>query len=197
MLSFIKGRVVEKEEEKVILECNGIGYEIYVPERILRELPEKEEILLFVKLILRENEVSLVGFSSNDEKRLFELLLTVNGVGTKQATKILSELTTAEIRRAIIEENETLFSSIKGLGSKLASRIILELKDKIRKVQLEKEDGVRDNTEKKKMDVILTLKVLGYSESESKKAIQSISNEEYATLSVEELIKKALSTLVK
>jgi|YelNatPaOPRAMG01_1025707.scaffolds.fasta_scaffold04406_7 Holliday junction DNA helicase RuvA len=199
MLSFIKGRIVSREDNSVVIESNGIGYEVIMPASSLNKLPEvDEEVKIFVRLIPKEEELFLIGFLSEDEKKIFELLQTVSGVGVKQALKILSELDVNDIRVAIIEGNEKIFSSVKGLGSKLSLRIILELKDKIRKLQFEETQKIHENGNKKKMDTLLALKVLGYSETEAKRCVDTLfEDENLRNLELEEIIKKALSLLSK
>jgi Holliday junction DNA helicase RuvA len=199
MLSFIKGRIVSREDNSVVIESNGIGYEVIMPASSLNKLPEvDEEVKIFVRLIPKEEELFLIGFLSEDEKKVFELLQTVSGVGVKQALKILSELDVNDIRVAIIEGNEKIFSSVKGLGSKLSLRIILELKDKIRKLQFEETQKIHENGNKKKMDTLLALKVLGYSETEAKRCVDTLfEDENLRNLELEEIIKKALSLLSK
>jgi len=199
MLSFIKGRIVSREDNSVVIESNGIGYEVIMPASSLNKLAEvDEEVKIFVRLIPKEEELFLIGFLSEDEKKIFELLQTVSGVGVKQALKILSELDVNDIRVAIIEGNEKIFSSVKGLGSKLSLRIILELKDKIRKLQFEETQKIHENGNKKKMDTLLALKVLGYSETEAKRCVDTLfEDENLRNLELEEIIKKALSLLSK
>ncbi len=200
MFSFLTGKIFAIDENSITLECNGIGYEILVPSRILNNLSETtEEVRLFVKLIVRENEVYFVGFLTQDEKKVFELLLTVNGLGVKQSLKILSELPIDEIRKAIVTKNEKIFSNVKGIGSKTASRIVLELYDKIRQLELSEKYENIDGVEKKRLEVLMALRVLGYSDFEAKKAIDIIfSDKNYVVNnSVENIIKKLLSNMIK
>ncbi len=200
MFSFLSGILVSKDENLLVIDCNGIGYEILIPTRVFNSLPEiGSKVKIFVKFILREDEVYFVGFLTQDEKKVFELLLTVNGLGVKQSLRILSELSVDDIRKAIVMENEKIFSSVKGIGTKLASRIVLELSDKIKKLELSERIEVVNEFDKKKMEVLMALKVLGYSEFEAKKAIENVFEDKdfINNTSVENIIKKILSTLVK
>jgi len=199
MFSFIKGNVVAKEGGIVILESNKIGYEILLPTKVFEELPDiGGEICLYVKLILRENEVFFVGFLKEDEKKIFDLLLTVNGVGVKQALKILSELSVNQIREAIITQNNKIFANVKGIGDKIASRIILELVDKIKRVELDVKSSNLNEIEKKKSEVLMALKFLGYSDFESRKAVDEfIKEEELKKMPIEDIIKKILGIMSK
>ncbi|MGC8764947.1 MAG: Holliday junction branch migration protein RuvA [Brevinematia bacterium] len=200
MFSFIKGRIAGKEEGRVIVECNGIGYEILLSLKTFEALPESgEEVNLFLKFIIKENEVSLVGFLTPEEKKIFELLISVNGVGLKQSLRILSELSVNDIRKAIISQNEKAFAGVKGIGSKLASRIILELGDKIKKVEPLEDAGQLSEVEKKKMEVLMALRVLGYSDFEAKKTIENVFSDKdnINNMGVEEIIKRVLALMVR
>ncbi|MCX7820850.1 MAG: Holliday junction branch migration protein RuvA [Brevinematales bacterium] len=200
MFNFLSGKIVSKEENLLVLECNGVGYEILIPTRVFNSLPEiGSELKIYVKFILRENEAYFVGFRSQDEKKVFDLLLTVNGLGIKQSLRILSELSVDDIRKAIVMENERIFSSVKGIGSKLASRIVLELSDKIKKLELSDKIETVNEFDRKKLEVLMALKVLGYSEFEAKKAIDNLfSDKEFVNnTNVENIIKKILSTMIR
>ncbi len=200
MLNFIKGYIVGKDEGVLVVECNGIGYEILVPTRLFSDLPDiGKEVKLFVKFILKESEAILVGFLKEDERRVFDLLTSVSGVGVKQSLRILSELSVNDIRQAIVLQNEKAFASVKGIGSKLASRIVLELGDKIKKIEVEGATGVIESLDKKKLEVLMALRVLGYSDFEAKKAIEGVfaDKEVLKDMDVEGIIKRVLTSMVR
>ncbi len=200
MFSFLTGKIVSKEENLLVLDCNGIGYEILIPTKVFNSLPEiGNELKIYVKFILRENEAYFVGFLTQDEKKIFDLLLTVNGLGVKQSLKILSELSIDDIRKAIIMENEKTFSDVKGIGAKIASRIVLELSDKIKKLELTEKTEPENEFDKKRLEVLMALKVLGYSEFEARRAIESLfeNKELVKNTTVENIIKKILSSMIK
>lgn len=198
MIYSITGKLVSKEEGNFIIETNGISYEILVPLTTFNEYNEiGKEITLFTKLIIKEDDISLIGFNRIEDKKLFDTLITVSGIGPKQALKIMSDLSTSEIRNAIVQGDERKLASIKGIGSKTASRIILELKDKIRKIQIDEDVGISNILDKKKMEVLMALRVLGYNDIEAKKAIEVVftSNPNIKEKDVEDIIRVVLSSL--
>ncbi len=191
----ISGRVAFKDDNTVVVETGGVGYEILVPRTVSRKLPEPGgNAILYTRLIVRENEIYLVGFTALEDRRLFESLLTVSGIGPRHGLKILSDLSSAEIRNAIISGSETELSKIKGIGAKTASRIILELKDKIKKLQAgEGEIAVSD---RKKTEVLMALRVLGYTDYESRRALDTaFGNPVIGNMEVEDIIKSILSNM--
>jgi len=200
MFYSLSGNLIYKDDSIAVIECNGIAFELLIPLTTAKRLPEiNKTVSLFTKMILREDEAYLIGFSSIEDKRLFDSLLTVSGIGPKQGLKILSEMSTQEIRNIIISEDENALSRIKGIGQKTASRIILELKDKIKKLQLGETTPSQDNLEKKKMEVLMALRVLGYTDFEAKRAIEETfkNTEEVQAKSVEDIIKLTLSKMVR
>jgi len=200
MFYSLSGNLIYKDDSIAVIECNGIAFELLIPLTTAKRLPEiNKTVSLFTKMILREDEAYLIGFSSIEDKRLFDSLLTVSGIGPKQGLKILSEMSTQEIRNIIISEDENALSRIKGIGQKTASRIILELKDKIKKLQLGETTPSQNNLEKKKMEVLMALRVLGYTDFEAKRAIEETfkNTEEVQAKSVEDIIKLTLSKMVR
>lgn len=132
MYSYIIGIIAQKEEGKIILENNGIGYEINVSNQTLNFFAyDNEPVKIFTYLVVREDEFSLYGFSTIEEKNLFLQLITVSGIGPKMAIGILSGLSLSDLTVAIINQDVKLLSKIKGLGKKTAERLCLELKDKL------------------------------------------------------------------
>ncbi len=132
MINYIVGKILEKNENQVIVENNGIGYEINCSMITIDALPViGQEIKLNIFMVVKEDEISLYGFVSKDEKQMFLKLINVSGVGPKVALSILSCLNLNDLSQAILCEDIKLLSTVKGLGKKTAERIILELKDKI------------------------------------------------------------------
>lgn len=131
MISFLVGIVEEKYENSVILDVNGVGYELCVSSNTLSTLPLGENVKILTYMAVREDGVSLFGFSSKEERDLFYKLITVSGIGPKMAISILSGLSLSDITIAIIKSDIKLLSTIKGLGKKTAERICVELKDKL------------------------------------------------------------------
>ncbi len=196
----ISGTLIHKDENMAVIEAGGIAYEIMIPQSVFHKLQESgNTATLFTKMIVREDDIYLVGFLALEDRRLFESLMTVSGIGPKQSLKILSELTASEIRNAIITGNESVLSKVKGVGGKTASRIILELKDKIKKLQIGDSLPITNTTEKKKMEILMALRVLGYYDNESRRAIDSAfaSSAEIKDKEVEDIIKIILSNMAR
>ena len=192
----ITGNLVFKDDGIAALETGGVTYEILVPRSVSQNLPAPGGLVtLFTKMIVREDDTYLVGFSGIEDKRLFDTLMSVSGIGPKQSLKILSEMPAPEIRDAIVSGNESALSKIKGVGAKTASRIILELRDKIRKVDIGSAVPPADSLGKKKMEILLAMRVLGYADNESRRAIDAFfsANPEAKAKAVEDIIKLVLS----
>lgn len=133
MIGFIKGILREKDYDNITVECNGVGFNLMVTNSCMSSLPLiDEEVKIYTYLHVREDEMSLYGFVSPEEKRLFMQLITVSGVGSKTAIQILSAERMSAIINSIINEDTSVIANCKGIGKKTAERIILELKDKIK-----------------------------------------------------------------
>lgn len=133
MIGFIKGILRDKDYDNITVECNGVGFNIVVTNSCMASLPNLgEEVVIYTYLHVREDEMSLFGFVSPEEKKLFLQLITVSGVGSKSAIQILSCERMSAIINSIINEDVSVIASCKGIGKKTAERIILELKDKIK-----------------------------------------------------------------
>lgn len=197
MFYSITGKLSSFDENSVILENQGIGYEILIPHSIRQSLIDAGDVTIFVKQIVREDEIYLVGFKSPEDRRLFETLMTVSGIGPKQGLKILSDMPAGEIRNAIITGDVTSLSRIKGVGPKTAARIVLELKDKIKKLQIQDIPSSGNSQEKKKLEILLAMRVLGYTDSEARRSIDSAfqSSSDIREKDVEDIIKFILSNI--
>ena len=133
MISYIKGRVNSISEGCIILECAGIGYRIDMPASSLDRVTDKEEICVYTFMSVKEDSVRLFGFLTTAERAMFEMLLTVSGIGPKGALGILSSISADELKLAIAAGDSKLIASAKGVGNKTAQRIVVELKGKIEK----------------------------------------------------------------
>ncbi len=192
MITQIKGRLVEKSPTELVVDCNGVGYSINISLNTYSQLNDEENIKLFTHLIVKEDSHTLFGFSTKSERELFKLLISVSGVGASTARTMLSSLTPVEIISSINNEDVNSVQSIKGIGSKTAQRIILELKDKV--LSLESDDTQIQRISKDADEAITALEVLGYSRKQTSKIVNQIKTENHG-ITVESLIKKALNKL--
>ena len=195
MIAYVNGTVSYKDPAYTIIDVNGIGYEIRISLQTYTAMPESgERCKLVTYLNIREDAHVLYGFWGIDEKRLFLDLISISGVGPSTALVMLSSLSSHEIRQGIVDEDLRLIQSIKGIGSKTAQRVILELKDKIRK----EEWGVTDNKavsnqpHTSKNEALAALVTLGIPKATAEKSIDAIIKREGQDLTVEQLIKLAL-----
>jgi Holliday junction DNA helicase RuvA len=193
MITQIKGKLVEKNPTQVVVDCNGIGYEINISLYTFSSLSSDENIKLFTHLQVREDAHILYGFFTVLERAVFRLLISVSGIGTSTARTMLSSLTPVEIQQAIATEDVPTIQGVKGIGLKTAQRVIIELKDKIKSLQGTDEIPVfKSNTIKE--ETLSALEVLGYSRKASEKVVDKfIQGDPDST--VEELIKSALNKL--
>ena len=194
MIAYLKGKILEKSENLIILEVNNVGYEVNISLNTYLTLANKEECELFTYLQVKEDGISLFGFSTKSEKELFTNLITVNGVGPKMAITILSGASITDIVTAIVSEDSKMLSKFKGVGKKTAERIILELKEKLGET-MKLESGDLASVDLKNdvvNDCIMALVALGLSKSEAVKRIkENISDND----TVETLIEKILKNL--
>jgi len=195
MIAYITGKIINKEANSVILENNGIGYEILIPLSTFYELPDySENVSLYVYPYLREDTLTLFGFSSILEKRLFTMLISVAGIGPRLAINILSGIGPKELLSAISNEDTDRLRKIPGVGSKTAKRIVLELKEKISSVLPEtKVDPAKTSIFE---DAVSALVNLGYPVEEAKKVVKEASSDG-DDVGLEELIKKSLRIIAK
>lgn len=193
MITQIKGKLVEKKPTQVVVDCNGIGYEINISLYTFSSLSSDENIKLFTHLQVREDAHTLYGFFTVLERAVFRLLISVSGIGTSTARTMLSSLTPAEIQHAIRIEDVATIQGIKGIGLKTAQRVIIELKDKIKTLQGTEEIPIyKSNTIKE--ETLSALEVLGYSRKASEKVVDKLIQGDPDS-TVEELIKYALNKL--
>ena len=193
MITQIEGKLVEKNPTQVVVDCNGIGYEINISLYTFSSLSSDANIKLFTHLQVREDAHILYGFFTVLERTVFRLLISISGIGTSTARTMLSSLTPAEIQQAIATEDVPTIQGVKGIGLKTAQRVIIELKDKIKGLQGTDEIPVfKSNTIKE--ETLSALEVLGYSRKASEKVVDKLIHGDPDS-SVEELIKSALNKL--
>lgn len=196
MIRMIKGVLHPSVKNSVIIETSsGLGFQVFVPANSkVYKYAEGQEVRLFTSMIMRENEVSLYGFSDKENLDLFELLITVNGVGAKAGMAIMSALTPMELKVAIATGDAKAISKANGVGKKIAERLILELRDKIGTVELEGivTEDVSVTMTGERDEAVAALMALGYTKIEATDAISKVKGD---SLSCEEYIKNALKNL--
>lgn len=200
MISYIKGILEDMSPGMVVVDNHGIGYQMMVPMRGESFPKIGQEIKIYTHMHVREDDVSLFGFLSKEEKEAFELLIGVNGIGPKVGLSVLSTLSVYELKMAVISEDVKTISKTPGLGPKGAKKLILELKDKLSFEELE-EDGVGaeifDTSADSSDSVMITIEglvSLGYSKSEAAISVNKV--EDAKDLTPEELLKKALKNIM-
>jgi len=193
MITHIQGRLVEKNPTDIVLDCNGIGYSINISLHTFSQLPNDENVKLFTHLQVREDSHTLYGFSSKVEREIFRLLISVSGVGASIARTMLSSLSPEQVMEAIAHNDIVTIQSVKGIGSKTAQRVVLDLKDKILKVYgLDDVSSVRSNTNK--IEALSALETLGFARKQAEKACDAVIKQD-SDASVETIIKQALKNL--
>lgn len=195
MIAFVKGRFVHKTPSYVVVEVNGIGYEVQISLNTYSRIQDQNEGLLQTHLIIREDAHLLFGFSEIAEKEMFLELIAISGIGANTARVMLSYMKPEELSRAIIQGNAKLLESIKGIGRKTAERIIVELRDKLARQPVDSSVNI-SNLEGNTLpsDALNALIALGINRQAADKAIQKVL-EQQPGIGVELLIKKALQIL--
>jgi Holliday junction DNA helicase RuvA len=186
VISAIQGLVQSKQEDSIILNVSGIGFEIFVPKQTLDNAQIGKELFLHTYLHIRENLMALYGFVNLEQRELFLMLLNVNGVGPKASMAVLSTLSMDAVRSAVVSEEPGIFSRVPGIGKKTAEKILLHLKDKIKTTP----GAMYDLSGNIDSEVLEALTSLGYSVVEAQSAIQAIPKD--APEDVEERIVLAL-----
>ena len=192
MINYLKGRLVEKKPTYAVIECNGIGYYANVSLHTYSTLKEEESCKLFTHLVIREDAHTLYGFSTENERFIFKMLISVSGVGPNTARMILSSMTPSEVQQTIAIEQVNALKAVKGIGAKTAERVIVDLKDKILSGLDDSQEISIGNTSKE--ETLKALEVLGFSRKSSEKVIDKILREN-PDLAVEEIIKAALANM--
>ena len=194
MITFLRGRLIEKNPTHIIVECNGVGYHVDISLHTYGLIPNEESVQIHTYLQIKEDSHTLYGFFDTSEREIFKLLISVNGIGASTARTMLSSLNPDEIGTAIAQEDVKKIQSVKGIGLKTAQRVIIDLKDKISKVEISENFVGIGATLQQKDEAIAALEVLGYNKKSSEKIIDSLLKTD-AEMSVEQLIKQALNRL--
>lgn len=197
MLAYIKGSLEEKTSHYVVIDVGGLGYKIYMSESAIDKLGNIGEIVkVHTYYQVREDDISIYGFITSEELKMFELLISVSGVGAKSAVTILAHISPSSFALAIISNDESKLVKIPGVGKKTAARIVLELKDKLKTIEavdIKMEESAQSVMEDSKVcEAIAALQVLGYNRKEIEKAMENIDTNH---VTVEDIIRKGLSIL--
>lgn len=199
MISYLKGQLVEASPDRIIVEVNGVGYRLFISLNTYENLPRKgTDVTILTHLYVREDEQSLYGFVTEEERELFRLLLGVSRIGPRAAMGILGGITVKAFQAAVSSGDIDLLSSIHGVGKKTAERLILELKDKISilpNLQKEARQVTLKGGEEKTADVLRALISLGYRQSQAHRALVRALKEAEPDWPVERLLKEALKNV--
>ena len=193
MITHLKGKLVEKSPTNVVIEVNGIGYWVNISLTTFSQIPDNENIKLYTHLQVKEDSHSLYGFYSKKEREIFRLLISVSGVGTSTARTMLSSLDPQQVVEAISSNNVSIVQSVKGIGSKTAQRLIIELRDKILKIYDLDETYVNSNNTTRE-EALSALEVLGINKKSSERIVDLVIKEN-PDISVEEIIKETFKNI--
>lgn len=194
MIEYLKGKLIEKNPTYAVIECNGVAYYVNISIYTFEKMGNQELSKLYTHEVIREDSRSLFGFAETSERTLFRHLISVSGVGANTARVILSSYKPAELHAAIVNENVDLLKSIKGIGAKTAQRVVIDLRDKIKKEEPQLEiSSLADNTLKN--EALSALMALGFDRAKSTKVLQKVSAQANESLEIEQLIKEALKLL--
>ena len=198
MFAYIKGSLEQKSNNYVVIDVGGIGYKIFMATKARETLGEIGKVVkVHTHYYVREDNISLYGFNTNEELRMFELLLQVSGIGAKSAIAMLSEISPSSFALAVISDDISQLVKIPGIGKKTAARIVLELKDKLKTEEaITKTEEVKLSitNEEETSEAIAALQVLGYTKREIEKALENVDTK---NLQLEEIIKQGLKNLAR
>jgi Holliday junction DNA helicase RuvA len=196
LIASLRGKIARKSPDKVEILIGGVGFKVLIPLSTYQSLPaEREEVSLFTSMQVKENGIDLIGFATEAEREVFELLISVSGVGVKLALTILSGIKIDDLVNSIMSEDRSLLSSVSGIGPKTAGRVILELKEKVAKVMAAA--GISAHVKITQVEeAILALEALGYSRYEAKRAVDIVIKEIGTQQPSETIIREALKAAV-
>jgi Holliday junction DNA helicase RuvA len=193
MIGYLTGKIISAKPTQILLDVNGVGYEIKISINTFERISGKDTVSLHIYTNVKEDSIALFGFHSESEKEMFELLISISGVGPKSALSLLSGISTDELKQAIINSNVERIIAVPGIGRKTAERLILELKNKVQDI---KEEGITPSKPSLQKEAVAALTTLGYNLAGSEKAVNKILSE-LPDSSLEELIKRSLKELNK
>ena len=193
MITYIKGRLIEKTPTKIVVESSGIGYEINISLNTFERILDEENIKIYTYLQRKEDSDILFGFIEKSERAIFQQLISISGIGPSTARTILSSISPKEIKDAVWSEDIDRIKSIKGIGLKTAQRLVIELKDKVELFDKKDLDLSSEMYDIKK-EALLALSVLGFNKQKSEKIVSKIYFEN-KEIELQELIKQSLNKL--
>lgn len=188
MISYLEGKILDKNEKFFVVDVNGVGYKIFSHSGILEKIPEKgQNIKIWTHLYIREDTMDLYGFLNKEELEFFENLISISGIGPRSALGILEVAPVSSLKQAIVSEDETFFTKVSGIGRKTAQRLILELKSKLAKtVVLEKGGSFKEMG-----DALEALVALGYRQSDVRRILNELPKDiKSAEAKVKEVLKR-------
>lgn len=199
MIAFLRGRVVSSGTDYVVVDIAGIGYKVYVPTPVIGSVADKkEDIMIYTYMNVREDAIQLFGFLTEGDLDIFELLIQISGIGPRVALSVLSFMPGTSFIQAVAQEQVETLTKIPGVGKKTAQRVIIELKDKIAKIDNKGGIDIGSTTPlvlNTSEDALQALTALGYNSVEAKRAVGKIIARESQNLTTEEIIKLALKEL--
>ncbi len=194
MFAYIEGTLTTRNPAYVVVDCQGVGYMIHISLNTFTQIKDMTSARLLTHLLVREDAQLLYGFYTEEERRVFRLLIAVSGIGANTARMILSSLSPADLVQAIVTGNEPVLKKIKGIGAKTAQRLIVELKDKVAKTQgLSDLGSASYNTNRE--EALSALVILGFARPAVEKVLDGLLREHGMTIPVEQIIRLALKVL--
>ena len=191
MIGFLKGKIIYAKPTKILLDVNGVGYLVNISINTFESINGKEDVSLFIYTSVKEDSITLFGFSSKAEKEMFELLSSINGIGPKIALGILAGIRIDDLKNAIHQADINRITAVPGIGRKTAERLVLELKSKVDNIV---EDGTVEIPFSIKNEAVAALTTLGYNSKIAEKVVRDVLSENPNAV-LEELIKKSLGSL--
>lgn len=192
MIGYLTGNIISSKPTQIILDVNGVGYLVNISISTFEKISEKESVSLFIHTSVKEDSITLFGFFTQSEKEMFELLISISGIGPKVSLGILSGISVDDLKDAIANGNVSRLIAIPGIGRKTAERVVLELRNKVDSI---KSDGSIKETSVKE-EAVSALATLGYQRQIAEKVVRDLFAEN-PNYSLEELIRKALAGLNK
>ena len=193
MIGHLTGKIISAKPTQVLLDVNGVGYTITISINTFEKISGNENASLFIHTKVKEDSISLFGFHSEAEKEMFELLISISGVGPKSAISMLSGISTDDLKHAVVTGNVGRITAVPGIGAKTAERLILELKNKVKEIKEEEIESAEISIQKEAVSALTTL---GYNLTSAEKTVNKVLSEQ-KDYSLEEVIKQSLSELSK